>query len=277
MDGALAVLNTIKSKKIMPDCYTYNILIDAYCREQKLDIAMDLYRKMASEGLSPTVVTHNILLHGLCQLGKSMEALTFFYKIQGLDHKPDIVTYETLLGGLCKNHYVDKALSLFRTIECNGLIPESNTYNIIIRGCLWSKKYDGACELVDKMVYSGFSIDAATTSVLRHLLLSKAHDPTLVAIYQKCLIALRNVLLKHAVVHVSTINSHTFYFQVSQPCRESLGRRRITSVTVEEAMPAKHKVTPVDINSEAKAGDADQEIGGLDAKRFDGDAEDHQL
>ncbi|KAK1386046.1 hypothetical protein POM88_023781 [Heracleum sosnowskyi] len=65
--------------------------------------------------------------------------------------------------------------------------------------------------------------------------------------------------------------------QVSQPCRESLGRRRITSVTVEEAMPAKHKVIPVDINSEAKARDADQEIGVLDAKRFDGDAEDHQL
>ncbi|KAK1386040.1 Pentatricopeptide repeat protein [Heracleum sosnowskyi] len=249
MDEALAILNTIRSKKIMPTSYTYTILVNAYCRELKLDIAMDIYRNMASDGLSPTVVTHNILLHGLCQLGKPMEALIFFYKIQGLGHEPNIVTYETLLGGLCKNHYVDKALSLFRTIECNGLIPESKTYNIIIRGCLWSKKYDGACELVDKMVYSGFSIDAATTSVLRHLLLSKAHDPTLVAIYQKCLIALR----------------------------ESLGRRRITSVTVEEAMPAKHKVTPVDINSEAKARDADQEIGVLDAKQFDGDAEDHQL
>ncbi|KAK1385608.1 Tetratricopeptide-like helical domain-containing protein [Heracleum sosnowskyi] len=187
MDEAMAMLNTIRSKKIMPTSYTYNILVNAYCREQKLDIAMDLYRNMASDGLSPTVVTHNILLHGLCQLGKSMEALTFFYKIQGLGHKPDIVTYETLLGGLCKNHYVDKALSLFRTIECNGLIPESNTYNIIIRGCLWSKKYDGACKLVDKMVDCGFSSDAATTSVLRHLLLSKAQDPTLVALYQKCL------------------------------------------------------------------------------------------
>ncbi|XP_074325663.1 uncharacterized protein LOC141663752 isoform X2 [Apium graveolens] len=186
MDGALVVLNTIQSKKIMPNCFTYNILLDAYCRQLKLDKALDLYRKMVSEGLSPDVVTHNILLHGLCQMGKSMEALTFFYKIQNQGHKPDTVTYGTLLDGLCKNHYIDKALSVFQTMKCNGLNPENDTYNIIIRGCLRSKKYKEACKLVDKMDDCGIFGDASTTSLLERLL-SEVHDPTLLAMLQKCL------------------------------------------------------------------------------------------
>lgn len=38
-----------------------------------------------------------------------------------------------------------------------------------------------------------------------------------------------------------------------------------------------HQVTLVDIDSEINAGDTDQETDMWDAKRFDGDSEDHQL
>ncbi|KAK1386300.1 hypothetical protein POM88_024035 [Heracleum sosnowskyi] len=124
MDGALAVLNSIRSKVMMPTCVTYNILLDAYCKQSKLDIAMDLYRNMTCEGLKPTVETHNTLLHGLCGLGKPMEALTFLYKIQDQGYMLDIVTYRTLLDGLCKNrcsynHFIT-ATTLIRSAGSNS-------------------------------------------------------------------------------------------------------------------------------------------------------------
>ncbi|KAL8110140.1 uncharacterized protein LOC141675045 isoform X2 [Apium graveolens] len=187
LDGALGLLNTIASKKIVPSTYTYNILLNAYCKNMNIDKAMDLYRNMACEGLRPTVATHYILLHGLCQVGKSMEALTFFYKILDQGHKTNIAMYRTLLDGLCKNRYIDNALSFFHEMKCNGLFPRSNTYNIIIRGCLRNKQYNKACKLVDEMFDCGFLADSVTTSLLECICLSQERDPTLRAMYRKCL------------------------------------------------------------------------------------------
>lgn len=113
-----------------------------------------------------------------------MEALAFFFKIQDRGYKPDNVTHKPSLGGLCRNHCVDKALPFFQA--SNGLIPYIKTYNFTIYICLRNKKYNEACELVEKMVNCGFLADAFTTALLQQLL-SNSQDPALLAMRQKCL------------------------------------------------------------------------------------------
>ncbi|KAK1352736.1 pentatricopeptide repeat-containing protein, mitochondrial-like [Heracleum sosnowskyi] len=202
-DKASVVLETMRSKEILPNTLSYNILINGYCKKLKVDRAVDLFQQMSYEGLTQSIGTYSTILQGFFHTGRPVEA-QFFLKEKLLKPglKLDKVTCHILLHGFCQNPYVVEALSLFDIMECR-LIDEANelfvemessgcllndvTYNTLIRGCFHHKKYNEAGVLIDKMCARGFSADASTASVLLDLLESQEQDPALLALLKKFL------------------------------------------------------------------------------------------
>lgn len=121
----------------------YNILIDALCKDKKMDHARDLFIMLSAKGLHHNVKTYNIMIRGLC-------------------------------GGL-----LDEAKEFFVVMEQNGCSPDDVTFNTIIWGFLGTKKYSEALLHLDEMVVKGFSVDVSTSSRIVDLMSTRGEDPAL--------------------------------------------------------------------------------------------------
>jgi pentatricopeptide repeat protein len=58
-------------RRIQPNLYTFNILINGLCRAGKLNKAEDVIEDMKAWGISPNVVTYNTLVDGYCKRGSA--------------------------------------------------------------------------------------------------------------------------------------------------------------------------------------------------------------
>ncbi|KAK1402219.1 pentatricopeptide repeat-containing protein, mitochondrial-like [Heracleum sosnowskyi] len=136
VDEALAVLETMKRRGIVPNIHTYNILINGYCKKLKVDRAVDLFQQLPREGLSPTIYTYNTILQGYFLTGRHVEARKFFDEKMMLNKglKINMVTCYTMLDGLFQNRYMDAAMSFFHVMQCNGITRYIGSYNIQING-----------------------------------------------------------------------------------------------------------------------------------------------
>nr|GLL18339.1 pentatricopeptide repeat-containing protein At1g09900 [Ipomoea trifida] len=56
-----------------PNALSYNPLVHAFCKEKKMDRAIEYLEVMVSRGCYPNIVTYNSLLSGLCKDGKKRE------------------------------------------------------------------------------------------------------------------------------------------------------------------------------------------------------------
>ncbi|KAF5958928.1 hypothetical protein HYC85_000137 [Camellia sinensis] len=127
----------------------YNILIDAFCKDKKLNTVRALFNILSSKGLHPDVKTYTMMIQGLCEEGLLDEAKEFV------------------------------------KIEQNGCLPNDVTYNIVIQGFLGQQKYHEASILLDEMFGRGFSADASTFSLIVDILSTKGQDPALQEVIKK--------------------------------------------------------------------------------------------
>ena len=89
------------SKGIFPNTRTYNILINGYCKKEKVDAAIHLLEAMPLKGLTPTIETYSTILGGLFRMHRLDEAHKFYKKMLDQGVKLDTVTCGILLYGLC--------------------------------------------------------------------------------------------------------------------------------------------------------------------------------
>ncbi|KAK1386059.1 hypothetical protein POM88_023794 [Heracleum sosnowskyi] len=235
-------------------------MINGLCKTGHTDIALWLFRFMEKCHCTPDSITYNTVIDSLCKGGLVDDALNVHSEVMEKRILPDVWTFSPIIQVLCSlKRWEEVGLLLNQMIYDMKISPDVHTFSILLDAYSKSGKLDDAKYIIQMMNERGEYPNIVTYNTLMQAYCSQGQmDGALAPFFTRFKIK--------AICEA-----------VSHPCRDSLGRRRITSVTVEEAIPAKHKVTPVDINSEAKAGDADQEIGVLDAKWFDGDAEDHQL
>ncbi|KAK1402220.1 putative pentatricopeptide repeat protein [Heracleum sosnowskyi] len=114
-------------------------------------------------------------------------AKNIFDSLPSKDLSPDVKTYTMMIQGFCQEGLLDEASELFVEMEANDCMPNDVTYNTLIRGCFHNEKYNEASVLIDQMRARSFSEDASTTSVLLDLLVSKEHDPAIIALRKKYL------------------------------------------------------------------------------------------
>ena len=51
-----------------PNVFSYNILINGYCKNKRIDEARSLFDEMSNKGVAPNVVTYSTLIGGFCEV-----------------------------------------------------------------------------------------------------------------------------------------------------------------------------------------------------------------
>lgn len=93
MRESIKLWNELLSCGCLPNDFTFATMVDGYCRQGRLEQALELCSKMWKEGLRPDVVTCSALLNGLCKSGRIQETKDLLSKMSRSGLANDAITY----------------------------------------------------------------------------------------------------------------------------------------------------------------------------------------
>lgn len=155
-DNAIALLPTIRSRRLRPNIHTYNAIISACVRGGKLAKARRLFTDMLVDGVSPNAVSWNIIINWHVQQNKGPKrlggALEAFADMKASGIKPNVVTFTTIMKAYAKSGMLNKAEEVFSEIK--RVMPghlDSGVYNTLIQAYSEKLEWRRCVELLDEM------------------------------------------------------------------------------------------------------------------------------
>ncbi|CAA0842824.1 Pentatricopeptide repeat-containing protein -chloroplastic [Striga hermonthica] len=155
------VEKSIQKGGLVPNAFTFSILIKAACKEKGVDAAMSLLDALTSLWGVPNLVSYNVILKGLCSEGRVGEAIRLFRSLPDMGFSPNVISYNTLLRSLCDAERWEEANELLLEMDGGDRAPSLVTYNILIGSLSTHGLTDWALEVVDQLFGDGrFNPDA---------------------------------------------------------------------------------------------------------------------
>ncbi|KAK3211811.1 hypothetical protein Dsin_016517 [Dipteronia sinensis] len=113
---------------VTPNVVTFNVIIDEFCKNGKIDKANELLELMMKRGVSPTAVTYDTLIYGFCLMGRIDDVRELFVSMINKGCRHDVFSYNITINGYCKNHKLEEAMSPYRDMISEGIMPDAMTY-----------------------------------------------------------------------------------------------------------------------------------------------------
>merc|ERR1719379_2015835 len=113
-------------------------MMRARSKENDLEGAMQVFRKLQSSGVQLTALAYNALLDSRVQCGKVHVALQHFKEMQDLG-LVDVVSYNTLLKAYLKQGQIVKARKLLGEMAENNIQANQVTYNEMLNALVTVK------------------------------------------------------------------------------------------------------------------------------------------
>merc|ERR1719482_1371430 len=140
-------------------------MMRARSRENDLEGAMQVFRKLQSSGVQLTSLAYNALLDSCVQCGKVNVALQHFKEMKDLG-MVDVVSYNTLLKAYLKQGQVVKARKLLTEMSECGIQANQVTYNEMLNALVAVKDRHEMWGLVREMNAIGMRPNSVTCSII---------------------------------------------------------------------------------------------------------------
>ncbi|XP_068644468.1 pentatricopeptide repeat-containing protein At4g21170 [Aristolochia californica] len=129
------ILNLILGSGSLPDDASCNFcsLVEYYCSNDQLDLAIALHDKMEKLGQSLDVTYYNVLLDGLSVGKRIVEAIKVFDHMKSRNIV-NAQSFSTMITALCTERDMKKAMKLHDEMIKRGLKPDEDTYKRLISG-----------------------------------------------------------------------------------------------------------------------------------------------
>merc|ERR1719353_982290 len=150
-------------------------MIRARSRENDLEGAMQVFRKLQSSGVQLTSLAYNALLDACVQCGKVNVALQHFKEMKDLG-LVDVVSYNTLLKAYLKQGQIAKARKLLTEMAESSIEANQVTYNEMLNALVSTKDRKEMWALVREMNAIGMKPNSVTCSIILKSL--TAHSAT---------------------------------------------------------------------------------------------------
>merc|ERR1719398_223982 len=150
-------------------------MMRARSKENDLEGAMQVFRKLQSSGVQLTALAYNALLDSCVQCGKVHVALQHFKEMQDLG-LVDVVSYNTLLKAYLKQGQIVKARKLLGEMAENNIQANQVTYNEMLNALVTTKDRKEMWALVREMNAIGMRPNSVTCSIILKSL--TAHSAT---------------------------------------------------------------------------------------------------
>merc|ERR1719487_2967723 len=140
-------------------------MMRARSRENDLEGAMQVFRKLQSTGVQLTALVYNALLDSCVQCGKVNVALQHFKEMKDLG-LVDVVSYNTLLKAYLKQGQIVKARKLLTEMSESNIQANQVTYNEMLNALVSVKDRHEMWALVREMNTMGMRPNSVTCSII---------------------------------------------------------------------------------------------------------------
>merc|ERR1719420_233828 len=156
---------TERKEKEEVDISKHVAMIRARSKENDLEGAMQVFRKLQSSGVQLTALAYNALLDSCVQCGKVHVALQHFKEMKDLG-LVDVVSYNTLLKAYLKQGQVVKARKLLGEMAESCIQANQVTYNEMLNALVAVKDRHEMWGLVREMNAMGMRPNSVTCSII---------------------------------------------------------------------------------------------------------------
>merc|ERR1719333_1991358 len=140
-------------------------MMRARSKENDLEGAMQVFRKLQSSGVQLTSLAYNALLDSCVQCGKVNVALQHFKEMKDLG-LVDVVSYNTLLKAYLKQGQIVKARKLLTEMAESNIEANQVTYNEMLNALVAVKDRQEMWALVREMNSMGMRPNSVTCSII---------------------------------------------------------------------------------------------------------------
>ncbi|GJW00368.1 putative pentatricopeptide repeat-containing protein [Tanacetum coccineum] len=189
MDDAMLIYHEMNEKGFIPNCVTYNRMIQSWFSAERFEDAHKLLDGMLAQGQTLDTYTYCDILHDLLR-NQLAEALSLF-DLLGEDSKLNsdmsvlevlldgaIDIYDLMISGFCEKGLINDA-KRFLEMEENHCWPTTDTYNYLVLVYLRNKCYDDVKVLLYKMKRQKHYLYKSTLPMLRASVAAGSLDATL--------------------------------------------------------------------------------------------------
>merc|ERR1719191_290150 len=154
-----------RKEKEEVDISKHVAMMRARSKENDLEGAMQVFRKLQSSGVQLTSLAYNALLDSCVQCGKVNVALQHFKEMKDLG-LVDVVSYNTLLKAYLKQGQIAKARKLLTEMAESNIEANQVTYNEMLNALVTVKDRKEMWALVREMNSMGMRPNSVTCSII---------------------------------------------------------------------------------------------------------------
>ncbi|KGN58708.1 pentatricopeptide repeat-containing protein At2g38420, mitochondrial [Cucumis sativus] len=149
---------------------TFQILITALCKVNKVGHAMELFNYMITEGYGLNPQICSLILASLCQQKKSSGdvVLGFLEEMRQKGFCPAVVDYSNVIKFFVTRGMGSDAVDLLNKMKADGFKPDIVCYTMVLNGVIADGDYKMADELFDELLLFGLVPDIYTYNVYIH-------------------------------------------------------------------------------------------------------------
>jgi pentatricopeptide repeat domain-containing protein 1 len=122
-----------------------------YGREGNCKKSEAILREMKVVGKKPDIVSYNIVINAYCKQGLMQGASRIFSEMMDSGIHPSIVTYNTFVAGYSNLAMFEEAMNVFNYMKKHGYMPNEHTYNAIVDSYCKLGRFQAASDFVNKI------------------------------------------------------------------------------------------------------------------------------
>ncbi|PSS14169.1 Pentatricopeptide repeat-containing protein [Actinidia chinensis var. chinensis] len=167
---------------VAPGVKSYNLVLKAFCEENRVDLAQELVNKMENEAMVlPDIHSYNILLGAYWKNKDGGEFDRVLKMVVDKELDPNLTTYNYRIMKLCKSKEIVRAKKVFDEMLQKGVKPNSASYNSLIAGFCKVGDLESAKVILERMVGDGYASPPsfAYYTLMRHMVEEGEFDSAL--------------------------------------------------------------------------------------------------
>ncbi|XP_057975717.1 uncharacterized protein LOC131163035 [Malania oleifera] len=144
----------------------YSKLIDALAKENRLEDAERIIKKMSENGILPDILTSTVLFHMYSKAGNLGRAKEAFEHLRREGFQPDMKVYNSMIMAYVNAGQPKLGESLLREMETRDINPTKEIYMALLRSFAQHGDAGGALRIATTMQFAGFQPNLESCTLL---------------------------------------------------------------------------------------------------------------
>ncbi|KAG6598456.1 Pentatricopeptide repeat-containing protein, partial [Cucurbita argyrosperma subsp. sororia] len=156
----------LSEESFQTDIRDYSKLVDVHAKENRLEDAERILKKMNEKGITPDILTASVLVHMYSKVGNLDRAKEAFDTLRSHGFQPDEKVYNSMIMAFVNAGQPKLGESLMREMEARDIKPSQDIYMALLRSFSQRGDISGAGRISATMQFAGFSPSLESCTLL---------------------------------------------------------------------------------------------------------------